>query len=113
MNSKVNLRSPEQYLKSRMKTVVVVGAGASGIAAAGVLNKQGAPTITSLYSLLVVFAISVTSQLTYHLIYLGYKVIVLEGRDRVGGRVCEAKLMKNLHAADASIRHHRHNDAVS
>jgi NADH dehydrogenase FAD-containing subunit len=51
-----------------MKTVVVVGAGASGIAAAGVLNKQGAPTITSLYSLLVVFAISVTSQLTYHLI---------------------------------------------
>ncbi len=40
-------------------------------------------------------------------------MIVLEGRDRVGGRICEAKLMKNLHAADASIRHHRHNDAVS
>ena len=62
MNSKVNLRTTEEHLKSRMKTVVVVGAGASGIAAAGVLNKQGAPTITSLR---IVFAVSVTSQLTY------------------------------------------------
>ena len=40
-------------------------------------------------------------------------MIVLEGRDRVGGRICEAKLMKKLHAGDVSIRHHHHNDAVS
>jgi len=72
-------KSPKEC--TLMKTVIVVGAGASGIAAAGVLNKQG------------------------------YKVIVLEGRDRVGGRICETKLMKNLHD-NGSIRHH-HQDDIS
>jgi len=33
-------KSPKEC--TLMKTVIVVGAGASGIAAAGVLNKQGA-----------------------------------------------------------------------
>ena len=48
----------------RMKTIVVVGAGAAGLQAAGILLKSEA--------------------------YLNkrLKVIVLEARDRVGGRIC-------------------------
>lgn len=60
----------------KTKTVVVVGAGASGIAAAGVLNKQGAQ-LSHLYIVKVYFC-----QVT---INLSSDLLRLQG-DRVRGK---------------------------